>query len=289
MTKDKRAKDAARARSTRTGESYAASRRKTVERVPFDARLVELSDRLTPDATTRFEADRCANCFRPLPDDVEGLFCDSWCNEIADNVRYWRRANRDGRVADPEVQRAIRTKVAFMLAGGYDSLGRRLTASTRSQVKERDDGKCVQCGNPGTEIDHIAGSSSDLSNLQLLCGDCHQAKTRRNMVPAGAGEPLIVELLFQRRVLPELAPRLADDQVEWPKRWRQLKRERRERFIARLQAAGIDTSGTWTWAAMVLELEDALADAVVGISVTEDDDSGYGPNSYFARAMARDD
>ena len=289
MTKDRRAKDAARARSARTGESYTASRRKTGERTPIDDRLGELRDRLTPNATTLFGADQCANCFRSLPDDVEGLFCDSWCNEIADNVRYWRRVHRDGRATDPKVQGVIRTRVAFMLAGGYDSLGRRLTASTRSQVKERDGGKCVQCGRPGTEIGHIAGSSGDLANLQLLCSECHQAKTRRNLVPAGADEQLIVEQFFQRRILPDLATRLADDQGEWPDRWQQLKRERRERFIDRLESAGIVTSGTWTRAAMVLELEDALADEVAEGSVTEDDDSGYGPNSYFARAMARDD
>lgn len=289
MTKDRRAKDSARACSARTGESYTASRRKTGERTPIDERLGELRDRLIPNATTSFEADHCANCFRPLPDDVEGLFCESWCNEIADNVRYWRRVHRDGRATDPEVQQAIRTRVALMLAGGYDSLGRRLTASTRSQVKQRDGGRCVQCDKPGTEIDHIAGSSSDLANLQLLCQDCHQAKTRRNMVPAGQDEQLIVKMLFQRRVLPDIPSRVADDQVEWPKRWRQLKRERRERFIVRLQAAGIETSGTWTRAAMVLELEDALTDSWAEVSVTEDDDSGYGPNSYFARAMARDD
>lgn len=289
MTRDKRARDAARALSARSGESYAASRRKTGDRAPVDDRLGELRDRLIPSATASFEADHCANCFRPLPDDVEGLFCDSWCNEIADNVRYWRRVHRDGRATAPDVQQAIRTRVAFMLAGGYDSLGRRLTASTRSLVKARDDGKCVQCGKPGTEIDHIAGSSSDLANLQLLCKDCHRAKTRRNMVLAGAGEQLIVEQFCQRRVLPDTASRLADDQGEWPSRWQQLKQERRERFIDRLESAGIDTTGTWTWAGMVLELEDALADDVAEVSVTADDDSGYGPSSYYARAMAREE
>ncbi len=289
MTKDKRAKDAARDRSARTGESYVASRRKTGGRPPTNDRLSELRDRFISDAMAPFGADQCANCFRPLPDDVEGLFCDSWCNEIADNVRYWRRVHRDGRAADPDVRQAVHTRIAFMLAGGYDSLGRRLTASTRSRVKERDGGKCVQCGKPGTEIDHIAGSSSDLANLQLLCSHCHQAKTRQNMMAAGGDEQLIVEQLFQRRVLPDIPSRLADNQAEWPKRWRQLKRERRERFIVRLHTAGIETSGTWTWAGMVLELEDAMADAMAEGPRPEDYDGGFGANSYFARAMTRDD
>lgn len=289
MTKDKRAKDAAHALSAQTGESYAAARRRTRAPAAIGDGLDELRDRLISPPPGLFEPDRCANCFQSLPDDVEGLFCDAWCNEIADNVRYWRRVQRDGRIAGPDVQQALRTRAAFMLTGGYDSLGRRLPAKTRSLVKERDGGKCVACGKPGTEIDHIAGSSSDLDNLQLLCGDCHQAKTRQSMVPAGTEEQEIIKQFLEHRVLPDPATRIADDQVAWPGRWRQLKSERRERFIERLQEAGIHTTGAWTWAEMVLELQDALADAVPDLPVTQDYDGGFGPGSYFARAMGRDD
>jgi hypothetical protein len=40
---------------------------------------------------------------------------------------------------------------------------------------------------------------------------------------------------------------------------------------------------------LVAALQDALADESDIGGWTEDDDSGYGPNSYFAHAMAKDD
>ena len=39
------------------------------------------------------------------------------------------------------------------------------------------------CGEPGDEIDHINGSSSDAANLQLLCDTCHNKKTVANFKP----------------------------------------------------------------------------------------------------------
>ena len=35
--------------------------------------------------------------------------------------------------------------------------------------------------------DHIANSSPELSNLQLLCHDCHTKKTQRNLQPIEPG------------------------------------------------------------------------------------------------------
>lgn len=48
----------------------------------------------------------------------------------------------------------------------------------RRVVIHRDGGKCQQCGQAGTDVDHkIAGDDHSLNNLQLLCVDCHKAKT----------------------------------------------------------------------------------------------------------------
>lgn len=44
---------------------------------------------------------------------------------------------------------------------------------------DRDHGTCVQCEEPGRDVDHIdrlAGHSLD--NLRVLCRPCHQAKTQ---------------------------------------------------------------------------------------------------------------
>ncbi|WP_420871511.1 HNH endonuclease [Gordonia terrae] len=42
---------------------------------------------------------------------------------------------------------------------------------------------CASCGQPGKFVDHIIpraeGGRGDLSNLQLLCASCHDAKTLR--------------------------------------------------------------------------------------------------------------
>ena len=107
-----------------------------------------------------FIDDHCANCLEPLPEDVEALLLVV-CAEIADAVRYQRRVTRDGRIDDPLVQDAVEIRNAFLLAGGYRALGRTMSLTTRVEVKTRDGGKCQVCGKPGTEIDHIDGSSGD--------------------------------------------------------------------------------------------------------------------------------
>lgn len=57
-------------------------------------------------------------------------------------------------------------------------------------VKRRAHHTCQNCGNPGTEVDHITpvsqGGTHDLDNLQLLCRRCHKAKTNRERAEARA-------------------------------------------------------------------------------------------------------
>ncbi len=190
-----------------------------------------------------FQDDHCANCLEPLPEDEETLFCSAWCAEIASTVRYQRRVFRDGRIEQPDVREAVVVRNAFLLAGGYRSLGRILTQATRTEVKVRDGGLCRICGKPGIEIDHIADSSADLDNLQLLCTDCHHAKTAQNLQPARPEQTDLLKALFLNRVVPDEPALLADDDVQWQVAWRGLKSARRKRFVDRLIDLGVDIGG----------------------------------------------
>lgn len=238
-----------------------------------------------------FEPDHCANCMEPLHEKIEGLYCSELCIQTAETIRYWRRVSRDGRIDDPEVELAIRTRVAHLLAGGYRRQARQLSDGLREQVWRRDGGLCVQCGKPGEEIDHIDTDSADLSNLQLLCRKCHHAKTARQMVRASAVQTTWVNELIAERVVPELPALLCDDEVRWATEWRSLKSERRVRLLDHLRDLGYELSDfpRASWADMWDEVFDGEADAHDCGGYAEDDDSGYGPYSYFAHAMAKDD
>ena len=52
-----------------------------------------------------------------------------------------------------------------------------LYARTRKWAYERDNGRCVLCGAPASEVHHIVFRSqmglSNLKNLAFLCRDCH--------------------------------------------------------------------------------------------------------------------
>lgn len=54
-------------------------------------------------------------------------------------------------------------------------------ASIRREVIARDGGRCVLCGAPGTDVDHVVrGSDHSLGNLRLLCRACHMRRTGRD-------------------------------------------------------------------------------------------------------------
>jgi hypothetical protein len=67
-----------------------------------------------------------------------------------------------------------------------------------------------------------------LSNLQLLCHDCHAAKTQENFRPIEPGTPAdkIWSELMTRINSPEPL-RECDDELTWPSRWREIAAERR--------------------------------------------------------------
>ena|ERR1700694_4260355 len=105
---------------------------------------------------------------------------------------------------------------------------RDLDADTRNTVVERHGGRYVLCGQAGTEIDHIAGNSSELSNPQLLCHECHTAKTQesfRPIEPGGQADKIWSELMARINSPEPLRER--DDEATWPSQWRQIAAERR--------------------------------------------------------------
>lgn len=274
MTANRRAKRDARERKAATGESYAAARRHTSHPAP-----------------RHFEDDRCANCMAELPRQIEGLFCSELCQQTAKDIRYWRSISRDGRIDQPDVKQALQVRVAHLLAGGYPERARRLSTEVRQAVWERDQGRCRQCGAPGEEIDHISDSSPALGNLQLLCASCHQRKTEEWMVPASAESKRQIEKLWRERVAPDEPAYLCDDQEQWAVLHRQLRKQRKQRLLAELAEYGYEREDFpgYSWAEMWDEVFADLADAYVRGGYTPDDDSGYGPYSYFAHAMAKDD
>jgi hypothetical protein len=277
MTKDSRAKRDARALQARTGTSYAASRRITSQ----------------PTAA-RFNNDHCANCMQGLAPQIEGLFCSELCGQYASTVRYWRRIVRDGRIGKPDVQAALNIRIAHLLAGGYARRARQLPDETRALVWQRDENRCRACGAPGAEIDHIADDSPDLANLQLLCAACHREKTESRMSPASDEQQRAVAKIYRERVVPDQPMLLCDDQQEWASTESGLRAERRRRLLDELAEYGYsrrDFPG-YSWRDMwdaVFDEDDEDGDEDEDGGYGIDDDTGYGPNSYFAHAMAKDD
>jgi 5-methylcytosine-specific restriction endonuclease McrA len=212
-----------------------------------------------------FEPDHCANCLKPLPLETEGLFCTERCRQLAEIVRRWRRITRDGRINRTDVLEAHQIQVAHLLAGGYAKDARHVSKATKDAIRARDNGLCQKCGepaDPGGEIDHIEGDSSDLGNLQLLCLTCHHAKTWERMRPATDEQRQMVAQLERERVLPDQPVLLCDDEVRWRDEWRRLREERRGRLEEYMADVGYDRSSypDLSWKEFVELAEDDGAD-----------------------------
>jgi 5-methylcytosine-specific restriction endonuclease McrA len=165
----------------------------------------------------------CLNCDAAL--EKAKLFCSDRCSDEAKLVRYVRRCREDGRDEKPDVREAIHIRVAHILAGGYPERERELSKSTRLQVVTRAGGRCQQCGEPGTQVDHISGSSNDPKNLQLLCRKCHSAKTKSAMVPLSPDDDDFIEyvdkiVLLTGRFDAPKPTRICDDHERWPTAWK---------------------------------------------------------------------
>jgi len=159
-----------------------------------------------------------------------GPFCTDYCRAVAEFVRLCRRWFRDpARQADTDYLFVLQVRLAALHAGYLGRAGdgappRRLTAAEKTAVRERDQGRCAQCGRRGGEVNRIDGPSSELANLQLLCTDCRRARTREALTQIAdpADRAALAELheLLRRRidaVLPELA---CDNEQTWGASWR---------------------------------------------------------------------
>ncbi len=120
------------------------------------------------------------------------------------------------------------------------------------------------CEGVGAEIDHIDGPGDELSNLRLLCWLCHRTVTEAHLQPITDRAQLELSDQLQRRV-DAVHPERPCDEPGWD--WRTW-----------CAGPGLADPGE------VLLLDD---DDVEPRGL--DDDSGYGPDSYFAHAMRKDD
>lgn len=177
----------------------------------------------------------CFNC-----DEVVGkpvLFCNRLCTDEASFVRSVRRWKQQGRDKDPDIIETMKIQMAHILNGGYPHKERELPAAVRQAVIDRAKGICQKraCGEPGKEIDHIRGSSPDLSNLQLLCRDCHMQKTNAGLKPITPEHPRYAEFMekiaaLTARHAAKKPKRPCDDHETWNDAWRAYKKERELSF-----------------------------------------------------------
>lgn len=113
----------------------------------------------------------CPNCGTESP---SSLFCSELCQQEAITVRYCRRVARAGdRCLKHDIQEGIAIRLLMLLGGGYPAKARKLSPDLRQYIMERDNHTCQLCGAPAAEIDHIASSSDDPSNLRALCKPCN--------------------------------------------------------------------------------------------------------------------
>jgi 5-methylcytosine-specific restriction endonuclease McrA len=161
---------------------------------------------------------RCPNCDGLLPGPK--LFCGEQCQQAAGLVRWWREIRTNGKIDDVEIQDLLHMRLVKTVKGGYPRKERHLDPVQRYQIFERDRGLCVECGQPGKEIDHIDGSSADPSNLQLLCRDCHKDKTYRNLDTIDTDEEREYAMYMEWRAKAATPVRVCDDPVIWPVIWR---------------------------------------------------------------------
>jgi 5-methylcytosine-specific restriction endonuclease McrA len=164
----------------------------------------------------------CLNCDKAFTvDKTAKLFCSVVCRDRAKFVRYYRRCKRDGRFDRPDVRSAMQVRLGFALSDlGYDETARKLSPEIRAWVIERDQGKCVNCGKPGEEIDHIDGPNDALENLQFLCQSCHFEKTKTRMIELTPNHPQYAEkklLAFNlmMRATAKKPLRNCDDDLSW--------------------------------------------------------------------------
>jgi 5-methylcytosine-specific restriction endonuclease McrA len=178
------------------------------------------------------EVGICQNCDAQLTLEQARrgtLYCSEKCSQTASAVRYGRATLRDGRYErDPQVRDALEQKIAHSLGGGYPEKARKLSPEQREAIFTRDNRRCRLCGAPATEIDHIAGSSSDPKNLQALCKPCNMAKAAANFRSATPEEAAEGNAIWAR-IRATRPVRLCDNEKQWDELRKEIAAEQRKR------------------------------------------------------------
>jgi 5-methylcytosine-specific restriction endonuclease McrA len=182
---------------------------------------------------------KCIECGKTIRlDGYPRLYCSDRCRQVLKLVHYGRRVFRDGRIEDPLVLEAIQMRIAHILGGGYHQTERRLSPGIRRAVLARDHGVCQICGQPATDIDHIAGDSADLGNLRALCRSCNMAEAQAQFLPATLQMSREADQLMERIQADEpIFER--DNEHGWDARYRQMRLDQR----SRMREAGMTTLG----------------------------------------------
>jgi 5-methylcytosine-specific restriction endonuclease McrA len=179
---------------------------------------------------------------------------------MAEVVRYVRGCRADGRYERPDVKEAIQTRVAMVLGGGYRERERRLSEEIRAQVFQRAGGHCEECGrvldfdrssgDPDAipTIQHVAGDSSDISNLKAFCRRCNlaEAQSRYRPVEAGSTQDATLAQMVMRWSAPTPL-RLCDDHERWAKIWRELSQDAMEAIEWEEASGDEDLPGFLGW------------------------------------------
>lgn len=160
----------------------------------------------------------CANCDRQFTADHPVPYCSQKCRSVAKIVRYMRAVGSDRRTLDEDMLYALRVKMAHALGDGYAANRRRLSAEARRAVLDRDGGRCVLCGEAGSEIDHCNGDSNAIADLRLLCKACHREITSAQLVPVAARDALALRDEILRRATALVAERECDGN-QWRGIW----------------------------------------------------------------------
>ena len=171
----------------------------------------------------------CPNCDAANPNQAS-VYCSELCVSEAQFVRLFRARRAEGRDQDPDVKNGLEIQFAMIVSGGYSKKARHVPPAVRRAVFARDQDKCRHCGEPGTTLDHIAGDSSDLENLQCLCVKCHDEKTRsrfRKLSPETNPEGWAKSKVLWERVLAPQPLRLCDG-IDWEKYWRVIQRVKKD-------------------------------------------------------------
>ena len=226
-------------------------------RVHKRSQVVGQSTDVTIEESVLGSPGRCLNCDAAVQPTRPGpMYCSELCAETAELIRYVRGCRADGRVNQPDVQEAIRIKMALVLGGGYPETARALSDDLRATVYERANWLCENCGvallrftqrrgedgrvertffrlldgGPAeADLDAVAhqhcnGNSNDVADLKAFCKRCNNVDAESKMVPLAADSP---QATMARAIVARWEAstpiRLCDDEVNWKTQWRSIR------------------------------------------------------------------